>query len=284
MSLTSPKTRFFLVGCPRSGTTLLQSLLAAHPEVCSFPESHFFLTLVPNRKILRQLDLHVRNVKPCLEQFLNSIHRPDLISQMPKFSLFNYQYAHQFISILDQIANDQNKSIWIEKTPGHLHYIDYLEKLNIEAKFIHILRNGTDVIASFYELAQQYPQNWGTGWTLERCVDRWLNDIQISLSYRNKPNHKIVRYEQLVDQTEAILIELSQFMQIEFDPQMLQGYNTVAQQVSLAHEPWKKAVRKKIQNTNSRKFYQVFNEQQQQYICERIATTKLDTFAYSNRS
>jgi hypothetical protein len=34
--------RIFLVGAPRSGTTILQSLLAAHPEVISFPESKFF--------------------------------------------------------------------------------------------------------------------------------------------------------------------------------------------------------------------------------------------------
>ncbi|MGC1525664.1 MAG: sulfotransferase, partial [Phormidesmis sp.] len=34
--------RLFLVGCARSGTTLLQSLLASHPGVASFPESNFF--------------------------------------------------------------------------------------------------------------------------------------------------------------------------------------------------------------------------------------------------
>ena len=34
--------RVFLVGVPRSGTTLLQSMLAAHPDIASFTESHFF--------------------------------------------------------------------------------------------------------------------------------------------------------------------------------------------------------------------------------------------------
>ncbi|NJL55543.1 sulfotransferase [bacterium] len=31
----------FLVGCPRSGTTLLQSMLASHPQIASFPETKF---------------------------------------------------------------------------------------------------------------------------------------------------------------------------------------------------------------------------------------------------
>ncbi|HEY9661548.1 MAG TPA: sulfotransferase, partial [Allocoleopsis sp.] len=154
MPSTLPQTRIFLVGCPRSGTTLLQSLLAAHPEICSFPESHFFSTLVPNRKLLRQLDLCVRNIHPRLRQFFQSIGRDELVAQFPKRALFNHQYAHQFIQSLDQIAAEKDQRIWIEKTPGHLHYIDYIEKLNIDAKFIHIVRNGTDVIASFYELAQ----------------------------------------------------------------------------------------------------------------------------------
>ena len=35
-------TRVFLVGCPRSGTTLLQCLLAANSHLASFPETHFF--------------------------------------------------------------------------------------------------------------------------------------------------------------------------------------------------------------------------------------------------
>ena len=51
---TAPKQRIFLVGCPRSGTTLLQSLLAAHPDITSFPESHFFRHLIDNRRWLHR--------------------------------------------------------------------------------------------------------------------------------------------------------------------------------------------------------------------------------------
>jgi len=46
------KTRAFLVGCPRSGTTLLQAMLFAHPEIYSFPETNFFLSLFGARDLL----------------------------------------------------------------------------------------------------------------------------------------------------------------------------------------------------------------------------------------
>ena len=38
--------RVFLVGCPRSGTTLLQSMLHAHPSIYSLPETKFFHVLI----------------------------------------------------------------------------------------------------------------------------------------------------------------------------------------------------------------------------------------------
>jgi Sulfotransferase family len=52
------KTRAFLVGCPRSGATLLQSMLFAHPEIYTFPESSFFFPLFGVRDLLTMGQSH----------------------------------------------------------------------------------------------------------------------------------------------------------------------------------------------------------------------------------
>ncbi len=53
-----PVGRIFLVGTPRSGTTLYQSIMAAHSQILSLPETHFFLNLIPKRNyIARALGL-----------------------------------------------------------------------------------------------------------------------------------------------------------------------------------------------------------------------------------
>ena len=44
----------FLVGCPRSGTTLLQSLIASHPQVYSLPETNFFRLLLHSEEFPRR--------------------------------------------------------------------------------------------------------------------------------------------------------------------------------------------------------------------------------------
>ncbi|MEL7003491.1 MAG: sulfotransferase, partial [Bacteroidota bacterium] len=70
--------RVFLVGCPRSGTTLLQSRLATHPCVESFPESFFYNYFVPSKKILANLGIASRWCKPKFLEFLENIDRKDL--------------------------------------------------------------------------------------------------------------------------------------------------------------------------------------------------------------
>jgi hypothetical protein len=145
----SPKKRFFLVGCPRSGTTLLQSLLTAHPQITSFPESHFFRHLIPDLNSKRYwLGIASRKAKPRFEAFLKEINREDMSSHLSQLAIFQYQYIQAFFHVLDTITQQQGKTIWIEKTPGHVHCIDYIQKRVKKAKFIHLIRNGSDVVAS----------------------------------------------------------------------------------------------------------------------------------------
>jgi len=59
-------TRIFLVGCPRSGTTLLQSMLARHDRVFTFPESHLFARSVPSGGLFRMAGLAGRHARCAL--------------------------------------------------------------------------------------------------------------------------------------------------------------------------------------------------------------------------
>ncbi|HEY9694672.1 MAG TPA: sulfotransferase [Oculatellaceae cyanobacterium] len=80
-----PKTRLFLVGCPRSGTTLLQSLLVAHPEILSFPESHFFRSLLEYRTPWRiKLKIASSKTKPRLKQFLKESGYEEMQRHIPQ--------------------------------------------------------------------------------------------------------------------------------------------------------------------------------------------------------
>lgn len=277
--------RIFLVGCPRSGTTLLQSLLAAHPQIASFPESHFFKYLTPSRPWMRSLGIASRWVQPRLKEFLQEIGQEIYISSLPKNAIFRHQYVKVFIEFLDTLTVQQNKTLWLEKTPEHLHYIDYIEKVVPGAKFIHIIRNGSDVVASLYEVTRKY-SHWGkviapqtqkssNAWEIDRCIHQWIQDTKMSYTQLNKPNHILVKYEQLVDDPYSILMKVCKFIEVEFSEELLKKYCTSAQQLILEREPWKLSVTQPIKSTNSTKFYSVFTEEQRQYILSKLRS-KMD--------
>ncbi len=275
--------RLFLVGCPRSGTTLLQSLLAAHPEVASFPESEFFNHLFPHSEPKRRrLGIISRRAKPKFAQFLqesgHSGHRPS------RLILFPRQFTAHFSATLDQLAIQQNKTTWLEKTPTHLYHLDYITQRIAQPKFIHIIREGKDTVASLYDVRKKYPAQWpNEPASVELSVNRWLKDVSISLKYAHSPRHLLVSYEALVAHTQATLAQICQFIEIDFIPTMQAGYTAAAQQVSLAREPWKAAVGAPIHNTSATKFCELFDQQQQQYILQRTSAVDLSALSQAHR-
>ncbi|HBB30738.1 MAG TPA: sulfotransferase [Cyanobacteria bacterium UBA8803] len=267
----------FLVGCPRSGTTLLQSMLAAHPQIASFPESKFFEYLFPEYEPRRRtLGLASRRLRPMLSQFFKEIGYPEMQYYLPKFPQFIGQYTHKFVQIMDKIAKKQGKSIWLEKTPQHINYIEYIEKFIPKARIIHIIRNGVDVVASLYEMGQKYPNTWGSVMgKVDDCIEEWIRNVKISLRYLNQPNHTLVRYEHLVEDPQTVIANLCKFIGVDFKEQMLQDYRVVAKQLIRDREQWKLGVMEEIKNANSQKFHRLFNEDQQRYILKQLSTVNL---------
>ncbi|NES19250.1 MAG: sulfotransferase [Symploca sp. SIO3E6] len=270
-------TPIFLVGCPRSGTTLLQSLLAAHPKIASFPESKFFHFIVPEYEPRRQaLGIASRRIKPALEKFFNNIGHTEMVQQFPKVGLIG-QYTRKFIKILYLLTEEQGKSIWLEKTPNHIYYLEYIEKFVRGVKIIHLVRSGADVVASLYEVTHKYPKSWGgTPWDIDLCIERWIRAYKISLSYLNEPNHLIVRYEQLLENPQTVLEKLCEFIGVEWHETMLTDYSVVSEKLTLGQAG--RTVIPVIPSANSQKFYRLFDAAQRQYILNRLSEFSLDKF------
>ncbi|MGK7904364.1 MAG: sulfotransferase, partial [Hormoscilla sp.] len=248
--------QIFIVGCPRSGTTLLQSLLGAHPQIASFPESHLFQNL-RIRYLSRLLGLANFKGKQQLNWFLEKIGQEQLQQHLPKVPLFISQYVSVFVEALDTATRQQGKSLWVEKSPEHVRFIQLFEHLIPEAKFIHLVRNGADVMASLYDVSRKHQRGdiWGEPWDIDKCIKTWVDSIGFSRRHLHKANHILVRYEQLVAAPTLVLTGLCEFMGIAFDEVMLKDYGAIAQQVVRKDETWKASVGEPIRNANGKKFY-----------------------------
>ena len=200
--------------------------------------------------------------------FRDEIDRPELLNNFESSQTAENK-ASWFVGILDGLAAEQNKSIWLEKTPEHIYFIEDIEGFLPDAKFIHILRNGMDAIASMYEATRSFNDLWGGVWDLNHCIERWEYAVLTSHKYVNKSNHILVKYEELVDNKNLILEDICKFIEIEYDSEMLINYKEKATNLSL-NLPWHQGIERDIQSTKIHKYHKIFKSNEIQYILDKI--------------
>jgi hypothetical protein len=197
---------------------------------------------VPRRWWIRVLGLPSPYVEKGLREFLVNAGLFKMEVFFPKgLSKMRFVcWAQSFIRILDEATSQLGKTIWIEKTPRHLHYIELIQKLVPNPRFIHVLRNGYDTVASLFRVTNTYPEFWGGKRSVEQCVRRWKRDVRISLSYFNKPGHLLVRYENLVSRTPEVLKKMCAFLGVDYIESMIEEHRFAAERVILPHQDWVK--------------------------------------------
>jgi len=229
--------RFFVVGCPRSGTTLLQRMLDAHEGLAIAPETHFIRRFWLRRFHYRSLnrDAHFRRLL-------------DDVVAMPEFDdmgldAHRYReaawagprsYAHLFELLLQQFADARDVAHVGEKTPGHARYIGTLERFFPGAGFVHIVRDPRAVVSSWKGLP------WSNG-IAGADAEIWRRHVASARAAARAPGSAIhtTHYEDLVARPEASLRGLCDFLGVPYDERMLAFHQRELDTIDLGREPWK---------------------------------------------
>ena len=193
MTATAP---IFVVGCHRSGTTLLRLLLDSHPNISCGPETGF---LTDFARITRD------PMWPHLQQY-----------GFPK-EYWHRKVAELFDSFQSDYARGRGKVRWAEKTPNYALHLDYINELFPTCQVIHIIRDGRDVVASHLD-------RWGY-LSAVKATRKWPFYIdRTRRAGARLPAHRYqeIRYEDLVDDTEAIMRKLLDFLGEPWDEGVLQ--------------------------------------------------------------
>jgi hypothetical protein len=192
----------FIVGAPRSGTTLMRSIIDAHPNIfCPVWETGLFVHL---DRMLNG-DLHIV-MKEEGERF--PLSRADLIAWARQAAL----------DLVRRFGSKTNKSRWAEKTPAHVHHIRLICELFPDAQFIHMIRSGYEVVRSL----QNMP--WAPRrirWSIGTWVDSVHAGREAAQALRPS-QYTEVRYEDLTREPEQLLRQLCDFLGEPFAPQMLE--------------------------------------------------------------
>jgi hypothetical protein len=204
----------FIVGCPRSGTTLLRNLLRSHPRLSFPPESHFIPQIYEaygnpaNEREARRLAEVLLRLR-WIRRWKCDFDAAALIACR--------SYACMIDELFQTWARKEGKPRWGDKTPKNILHMHTLRSIFPQARFIHVYRDGRDVARSLIS-SPIGPENWFTAALHWRTLVETGRRDGAALP---KGQYIEVRYETLLSDLEATLREVCKFLEEPFDPAIL---------------------------------------------------------------
>lgn len=212
-------------GCSRSGTTFLQELLANHPRVLTFPETGVFLKALGMRgRVLPwvHLGLTLGKERKALARLLEEVDLPrERRPPLPPRRLFLSRSTRDVVAFLDALAEQRGKDIWLEKTPRHVLHAARIRRMVPGSVFVHMIRDGGDVVASIVDRARRFPQEFPRQDDPAYGIRQWNSSLEATRAAMKEPGHVVVLYEGLAARPEETLRSLCRALGLEFREVML---------------------------------------------------------------
>lgn len=208
-----------IVGAPRSGTTLLRLMLDAHPDLAIPPETSFFgyiAALDGSGDALRRRFFDLVTAFPP-----NAPNWHDFGLEREAFAqaldaIEPFTVADGLRAFYRLYAQHHGKPRWGEKTPDYSQHVESFATLLPEARFIHLIRDGRDVAASWRR------QWFSPGREPEVLAQAWIGRVQAARRAGAKGIHYTeVFYEELVSQPEPVMRRLCAWLDLPWSDQVL---------------------------------------------------------------
>jgi hypothetical protein len=206
-SFTAP---FFIIGCARTGTTLLRRLLNAHSELAIPLESLFILDYLKSSgvrafpELLKMLvgepEIREWGISPGIPDLEACASVPDAIGALHRL----YAMKH-------------HKNRWGQKTPRLIRELPLILSAFPEAVFIHIVRDPRAVANSLIQSEAHRSSAY-------HAARRWMRDVSAGLDFERAHPERVLRmaYEVLVSSQERSLRAITAFLGVPYEPGMLQ--------------------------------------------------------------
>jgi hypothetical protein len=270
-----------VVGCPRSGTTLVQSIIAGHPGLESLPESHvstaalFFFPgrlygAVAGLKVMSRYFVGWLRAKCAytphnllryrIPLFLERAGFSDDKDKFESLPSRSREILTTFVRFLDSHAGSEG---WVEKTPNNVFCLRLIEKYVPDAHVIRVIRDGEATVASIVDAAKRY-KDWNERYlmhanNLKRIVALWNRDVRISLQYKEKPKHLLVSHKKLTADPKSEVSRIFSFLGLPYSDGLL---SIRSDRNVTDYEKRKKNIGQKIKPQPS-KFCDIFTEDEQ---------------------
>lgn len=213
----------FVIAMGRSGTTLLQSMLDSHPEIIAPFESRFVIHYKNRYAAIRNWDLRVK------ERFISEVKTEikiayfwEIDEELLAKRIHNLPEQTDYGTVCKQvyasfkpIHQKETAKLIIDKNPIYHLLLPDLLKIFPDAIFIHLIRDYRACSSSMHQLKNKK--------SMREFGYRWLlANQEIDKIKKSRPEKFItLRYEDLLENPEATLKKLTEFLHIDFHENML---------------------------------------------------------------
>lgn len=214
-------TPIFVVGCQRSGSTLLGAMLGSGKRMIATPESQFVADLMPHDP----------------RQIMELGRAIDAITAHPRFKLWNFSIGDLrpagYGTFMDAVnwlvrtygarSGRMDIDYWVEHQPGNVRHMRALAEACPDARFVHIVRDGRAVANSLLKV------DWGPN-SISSAAHFWSQRVAMGMALRDCLPHNRwarVRYEDLLAQPDEELRRICATLELPFDDAMIaaRGYH-----------------------------------------------------------
>jgi hypothetical protein len=257
--------KFFIVGCPRSGTTMVQQALNRHSQIVIPPETKFFFSFLghPRKRQAR----HIVRINTDL-----GIHLPAPARQVQSADDGRAVYELMARQYVDR-QNKRGVVAFGEKTPEHTGLLPRIRELFPDARVVVLYRDGRDVASSLTRVPWMSPSVY-VNFLVWLYYCRIIREEQ----FGGGANLYFARYEDIVANPEKEMAAILQFLDLPYEPAVAWGHGN-REGVPEREMSWKGRALQRITSERVRVFENELNEEQIE-ILERLGKDTLPALGY----
>ena len=285
----------FVIGNPRSGTSMLRLMLTCHRSIIVPPECGFILWLETAHGNWTANDADdTASVASFVHDLLDcrKFDTWGLNGEMITQAIVNTRptnYASLCACVVSAYALSQGRTpgIWGDKNNFHISRIVDLHRLFPAARFLHIVRDGRDVACSYrsvMETGSDSPYAPRLATTMTEIAREWSSNVDMAektLSDFPPEQHATVTYENLASHPESTLEKICAWLELPFDPEMLNFHsiNKAYQLEPASTMDWKARTMKPVSSDTVGQYATVLNNAEIEEF-ERVAGPTLHSLGY----
>ncbi len=203
--------KFFIVGCPRSGTTMVQQALNRHSQIVVPPETKYFFSFFGHPR--KQQARHVERINADLDVNLSKPARQ--VSSVDEGRAFYDLMARQYV------GRHARKDVVFfgEKTPEHTGLLPSVRRLFPAAKILVLYRDGRDVASSLSRMPWMSSDLY-----VNFVVWMYYNRVVREEQRSGHPNLYFARYEDIVTDPEREFRAILRFLGADYEPAVATGH------------------------------------------------------------